>query len=187
LSGPVAGKLIIDGESLDIDLPKAGDSVRATFDAEAGDRIDVFGDSTRTAPTYRITLLGPNGADIDAAIVSTGDKDAFHPAPLPDRGQYSLKIETTESGGGRAKLAVMHALKLGAIRIDDDPVAVEFTRPTQTVIATFDAAAGDKLGMGYRRPTNLPAARSRSWARTVETTALWCSQPAKGSPSTSSA
>jgi tRNA A-37 threonylcarbamoyl transferase component Bud32 len=152
LAGPVAGKLIIDGESLDIDLPKAGDSVRVTFDAEAGDRIDVFGDSTRTAPTYRITLLGPNGADIDDEIVSTGDKDAFHPAPLPVSGRYSLKIETTESGSGRAKLAVMRALKLGAIRIDDDPVNVEFTRPKQTAVATFDAAVGDELGMGVQTP-----------------------------------
>jgi tRNA A-37 threonylcarbamoyl transferase component Bud32 len=148
--GEVVGKAQVDGETVEFDLPAEGVPVRITLAAEAGDRLDVYGASTRTAPTYRMSLIDASGNLINSQLVSTGKNDVLRAPALPASGIYNIVVEPTEAGTGRAQIAVGRVHQLGRIVVDSEPVEVDIKRIKQTAIATFDAVVGDELGLGLQ-------------------------------------
>jgi tRNA A-37 threonylcarbamoyl transferase component Bud32 len=146
--GAVIGKALIDGDAVQFETPAEGAPVRITYDAKAGERIDIFGTSSRTAPSYQIGFVGPDGTFVASERVSTGATEVLRIERVPTSGQYNIVIQTLEAGTGTGSINVARVLQLGDIQVNGDPVEVAVQRAKQTAVGTFDAVIGDELGLG---------------------------------------
>lgn len=130
---------------LDLVIARRGQRARLSFNGEAGDTLSlqVAGQSTFPAGRsayYRV--LKPDGNSLDS--FSTTGHGSLE-MRLPVSGAYQVLVEPRygETLNSRVTLAVGNAQA-----IDGDPTSVETSLGGQSVRATFQATAGQKLGIG---------------------------------------
>jgi len=157
------GKIELDpGSSMSVDGPAvnpvttvAGEPLRYTFSATAGQRID-FGLSglTYAAANSAGTSIGiysPTGATVASATCATsgtGSCDAII-ASAPATGTYSMIIvppQTSSITGGAVTLSTPLA---GSFVIGDPGQTIAVTRPGQTARYSFSGAAGQLLRVNW--------------------------------------
>ena len=132
-------------EPLDLAISRRGQRARLSFVGEAGDALalQVAGQSTfPTGRTVNYRVYKPDGAALKSMSATSFGALELR---LPAAGTYQVLVETNygETVSSRITLAE------GAVQpVDGDPGEVETSVGGQSMHSTFQATAGEKLGVG---------------------------------------
>lgn len=128
-----------------------------TFPASAGDSFSLVTSNVTIAGTYSlISVLGPDGTQLAQASVAPGSL----PPPVsvnavPRTGTYTILIDPFRANTGQAGLSLFGDTT-AALAIDGSATAVNLAGG-QNARYTFNAAAGQSLGLGIASLTTTPA------------------------------
>lgn len=145
LSADLRGSFVRDS-MVALSLPRRGQNARWTFNGNAGEMLalQVAGQATTPAGAtvyYRVT--GPTGATIASVGTTVG---ATLNLSLPATGAYELFVDS--ENGETLAAQMMLSSGVSAMQVDGSQGVFETTAAGQGLFATFQASAGQNLGLG---------------------------------------
>jgi YD repeat-containing protein len=149
LSTDALGGVLQPGVPATVDLPRAGQHARFTFDGTAGQGVSLVETNVSTQPSgYNVNmfLLAPDGS-ILKEISPPATTNVLSVSSLPSSGTYTVFIEPAYAATASLKVAIPGTLN-GQLVIDESPQNIVTTVAGQNVRITFAASAGDHLGLG---------------------------------------
>jgi YD repeat-containing protein len=148
VSEEVGGSIAEGGSSVTVSITREGQRARLTFDGTAGDKVNLglFG-STIGSTTYTTTvvLYAPDGNTV--ADIRVGSKSGALDATLPYTGRYSIVVNPDKVFTGNLTATLSQELS-STITVGGNAVTEAIMRPGQQLKLVFDAAAGQRLGLG---------------------------------------
>ncbi|WP_461022372.1 VWD domain-containing protein, partial [Thalassiella azotivora] len=143
-----AGALTVDGPASTITVGQPGQNATATFDATAGQRIQLqtsgntFGTSYSTEPVWSVTAP-------DGTRVASGRDDALvDTTTLPQTGTYRFTLDPQGTTTGALTVqawSVPEDLQAGQVVLGEDGTVVPVPNRGQNASATFEATEGQRI------------------------------------------
>lgn len=156
---PVTGTISVDGPTLTLPIPTAGQIAKITFPGTAGQRVGLRAHNIKTGPSGSyVEVTSPNGsipgwidfADpeffYDDDLFDTYNfTDAF---VLPETGTYTITIYPDNSSGSLdLTLFTVPPDITGTITPGGPPVTVTTTVPGQDALLTFNGTEGQRISV----------------------------------------
>lgn len=150
LSGDLRGALVRDVPAALV-LDRRGQNARRSFAGNAGELLALQVSGQTTAPAAALVyyrVLGPNGATIASTGVRVG---ATLQLALPATGAYEVFVDPEYGETLTAQMLLSSGAS--AMQADGNSAVFETTAPGQGVYASFQAGAGQNLGLGLSELT----------------------------------
>ncbi|MEG3791447.1 IPT/TIG domain-containing protein [Lysobacter sp. CCNWLW3] len=131
-----------------LDLPRRGQNARLSFAANAGQTVALRIAGQTTTPASRdlyYTVSKPDGSLLQGAAVNANG--SFNLANLPVTGTYSIFVDPYYGATATAQLTLASG-STGTTPVDGDPSAFATTAAGQHAYLSFNASAGQNLGLG---------------------------------------
>jgi len=149
LSEEVTAAITVGGDPVTVNLPRAGQRARVTFEGVAGQRLNVG--MAPTAMSGNASVLTPSGTTlISGGFGSVGT--AIDTPPLPVTGTYTVLVDPGGDSTGSLTLTLSEELT-GSIVVNGDPVTINITRAGQRARLTFTGTSGQRLSLGTTAST----------------------------------
>lgn len=129
-------------------LPRRGENGRLSFNAQAGETLGLQISGQSAVPvgsTVYYQVLKPDGTSLLSR--STTNSDTLNLTTLPVSGLYTLFVDPAYGATIGVQLKLTGGSDSGTV-IDGSPGELSTTQPGQPAYLTFQAAAGEKLGLG---------------------------------------
>ena len=150
LSAAQTGTLVVDGATVTYTVARLGQDVRLTFEASAGQLVNVGVGGASGSASAGVTLLRPDGSTLSTFTVSAGGQADIDTAALTAGGTYTLRVNPTASsvnGTGTYSVTASTPLVSG-LAVDGSSQVVTVTRLGQDARLPFDGTAGQLLDLG---------------------------------------
>jgi YD repeat-containing protein len=157
LSSDIAGSVVIGGAAVPVAIVEPWQHARLTFDATAGQRLDL-GVTGSTLPNWRTTFLAPDGGTVMSQSGGNGTA-TLHTPPLAQTGTYTLLLEPTDPSTGTLTY-ILSAEVGGSITPGGAAVPVSMTRAAQRARLTFPGTATQRVSLSATGITTPGAAVS---------------------------
>ncbi len=131
-----------------LDIPQRGQNARLGFTAQAGETLglQVVGQvANPVGTTVSYQVFKPDGTSLASRSVTSSD--TLNLPTLPVSGEYLLFVDPDQGAAATAQLRLTSGDDSGTV-IDGDSGAFATTQPGQPTYLTFQAAAGEQLGLG---------------------------------------
>jgi len=131
-----------------LDIPRRGQNARLSFVAQAGETLGLQLVGQATVPgkrTVSYQVLKPDGSSLTSKSVT--DYDTLNLANLPVSGEYLVFVDPNYGAAVVAQLKLTNGQGSGA-EIDGTPGEFSTSQPGQPTYMTFQAVAGEQLGLG---------------------------------------
>jgi len=143
LSSDIAGSIVIGGAAVPVAIGEPWRRARLTFDATAGQRLDL-GVTGSTLPNWRTTFLAPDGGMVVSQSGGNGTA-AIHTPPLAQTGTYTLLLEPTDPLVGT--LTYTLSAEVSGSITPGVAGSVSMTRDGQRARLTFPGTATQRVGL----------------------------------------
>jgi von Willebrand factor type D domain len=149
----------LDGTPAAVTTTVPGQNASVSFDATAGQRVYVNCTETSGISTATYTLLGPDGATLNAIYSCPSSGTVFDTTTLPDAGTYTVTIDPPGAETGTITIGV-HAVPadVTAAATAGTPVTVTTTVPGQNAAVTFAGTAGQRIFISCSETSTVSAA-----------------------------
>ena len=155
LSEPVTGSLTIDTPQ-GVSIPVEGQFAIHTFSVTAGQTVALEASSISTTPTGKslsLSVYGPTGALV---FGTSGTSQIIRNLTNLAAGTYT--VVTTPYYGVTADFQLLVATGItGSLQVDGTSTAIPTTLAGQNAYFTFEATAGENVGIGIRNLLMNPA------------------------------
>lgn len=142
LSEEVGGAIVIDGSALPLTLTRVGQVARVTFDATAGQRLNLA--VTSATLSTALSILKPDGSSWVTTSVS--NNSVVDTGPAPTTGTYTIVLNPGPAVTGSLTLTLSAEIA-GSIAMGGSPVSVSITRPGQKARLTFSGTATQRVSL----------------------------------------
>jgi YD repeat-containing protein len=144
LSEAISSTIAVGGASVPVNISRAGQRARISFDGTTGQRLSI-GLTSFTLTTATFTVLKPDGTALygPSGIGATGAIDLV---PLPTSGTYVIQIDPSSNYTGAATLLLSEEIS-GSVATDGSPVTVSIPRAGQRARLTFTGTANQRVSM----------------------------------------
>ncbi|MEU0957160.1 RHS repeat-associated core domain-containing protein [Streptomyces niveus] len=144
-----AGELDTAAPAVELPLTRPGQDGRASFTAQAGQRVSLGVTATGFTGHVRTEIRRPNGALFAFFLAPGTTSTEYDSAALPDSGTYTVAaLPSNAVATGNLSLTLSHPLGVAQLSTTGGPVAVDITRFAQDAESVFQATAGDSLSLG---------------------------------------
>ncbi|WP_329392110.1 RHS repeat-associated core domain-containing protein [Streptomyces sp. NBC_01716] len=144
-----AGVLDSAGPTVELPLNRPGQDGRATFTAQAGERVSLGVTATGFTGHVRMEFRRPNGTQFAFFLAPGTTSTEYDTAVLPDSGTYTLAaLPSNAATTGNLSLTLSRPLGVAQLSTTGGPVDVDITRFAQDAESAFQATAGDSLTLG---------------------------------------
>ncbi len=131
-----------------LDIARHGQNAWLAFDAQAGETLGLRIAGQATVPASTIVsyqILRPDGVQLASRTLTS--HDLINLPTLPVSGTYQLFVDPRYGARLSAQLRLTDGTD-GGTRVEGDPVTFATTQPGQPTYFTFQAVAGEQLGLG---------------------------------------
>ena len=142
LSEEISGALVVDGSALPLILARVGQVARVTFEATAGQRLNLA--VTNANLSTALSILKPDGSSWVNTSVSNGS--VVDTGPVPITGTYTVVINPAAASAGSLTLTLSAEIA-GSIAMGGSPVSISITRPGQKARLTFSGTATQRVSL----------------------------------------
>jgi RHS repeat-associated protein len=151
------GVLAVDGSSAQIEVPAAGQVALWRFTGTKGQRLSLGLTGETFDTDFRVALFSPYGApfariQFDEAWLNSVLSGALALPPLPTSGTYQVAIDPEATGTGTVT-ATLSSRVTGALSLTGGGTQVALARAGQQAELTVNAAAGQRINLGFTSPT----------------------------------
>lgn len=158
----IGGELVVNGPAVPSSIAFPGQRLRFTFQGAVGAGA-TLGISDSTFPAgASVTVRRPDGSVV-ASNAFTGATFSLPLAPFTIAGTYTIEIIPSSNGTGTFSARLFADLNIGSVAIGESR-DITIASPGQTAKLTFNATAGDILGLEWSNVT-LPSGGTFSIAR----------------------
>lgn len=151
----MATRLSGDGATVEDEIESAGDEDEFTFTGKKGD-IVTLGIDNRTDGGLKLTLLNPDGSELDSTFFETTFEPELQRIELPANGTYTAVVDGEDSNTGKYILALSNLGEEGATRLSGDgataPGTIDYIFDED--VFTFKGQAGDIVTLGADNSTS---------------------------------
>ncbi|WP_338863274.1 beta strand repeat-containing protein [Myxococcus stipitatus] len=157
LSRTVENTLIVDGTAVTFSTARVGQDGRFSFTAAANTNLTLVA-TGGTFPNYAtVQVLRPDGGSIIGRTAYPNDSVTWD-FTTTTAGTYSITVDPLAANTGQLSLRLVQEASGGAGSIDGTATAVSLG-VGQNGRYTFNADAGDRLGLGVTSITTVPASQ----------------------------
>ncbi len=142
LSSPVTGTIAIDGASVPVNLNKVGQTVRYTFNGNAGQWVNL-GLSSVSITSSAVTLMASDGTILASTSVGTAGGGLEDQNPLPTTGTYTVLINPVGSYTGKMTLTLSTEVS-DSLKMNAAPRPITVSRAGQNGRYTFTGTANQQ-------------------------------------------
>ncbi|MFI6086071.1 RHS repeat-associated core domain-containing protein [Streptomyces sp. NPDC051217] len=144
-----AGVLDSAGPTVELPLARPGQDGRATFTAQAGERVSLGVTATGFTGHVRTEIRRPNGMLFAFFLAPGTTSTEYDSAALPDSGTYTIAaLPSNAVTTGNLSLTLSRPLGVAQLSTTGGPVAVDIARFAQDAESAFQASAGESLSLG---------------------------------------
>lgn len=151
LSSDVAGSLSV-GVANTITLTRPGQNARYTFNGNAGQHLSLVLMNPTLSPTGRhfyVRVYAPDGQFLISQYLYAGYSVTSDDIPtLPLTGTYTVLVETDRGSATGSVQALLTEDVAASLTIDGAATAAQITQTGQRARLSFNATAGQNLGLG---------------------------------------
>ncbi len=139
----VTASITPGGAAVTVNITKAGQNARLTFNGTAGQRISVRFTNV-TIATSTVSLLKPDGTTLSTYGTLTTSGGFWDTQSLPTAGTYTILInpQGTATGSATVRLFNVPADVTGTLTVNGAALTVQITTPGQNGAVTFAGTAG---------------------------------------------
>jgi large repetitive protein len=133
---------------LALDLARHGQNAWLSFDAQAGETLGLQISGQATLPAGNVVtyqVIRPDGVSLVSRTPIT--HDSLNLPTLPMGGIYQVFVDPRYGATVSTQLRLTDGSESGT-RVDGEPVELSTTQPGQPTYLTFQATAGERLGLG---------------------------------------
>ncbi|GGT65671.1 RHS repeat-associated core domain-containing protein [Streptomyces purpureus] len=146
LSSDTRVPLATDAPSSPAAASRAGQRIRGTFTAAAGDALSLGLTANSFSETVHVSVLSPTGTRvINNSTISGGRSATIGMAPLPETGTYTVLVDAAKAATGSVTLTLSKDLQAQPA-IDGASTPVTISRAGQRIRVQFTAPATSSLG-----------------------------------------
>lgn len=131
-----------------LDIPRHGQNAWLSFDAQAGETLGLQISGQSTLPAGNVVnyqVIRPDGVSLVSRTPVT--HDSLNLPTLPIGGTYQVFVDPRYGAKVNAQLRLTDGSDSGT-HVDGEPVELSTTQPGQPTYLTFQATAGERLGLG---------------------------------------
>jgi YD repeat-containing protein len=145
LSSEISGPIVIGGAAVPVTIVEPWQRARLTFDATAGQRLDL-GVTGSTLPTWRTTVLAPDGTTTVMSQLGGNGNSALHTPPLTQTGTHTLLLEPLDPSTGTLTYTLSAEVS-GTITPDGAAVPLSLVRVGQRARLTFSGTLNQRVSL----------------------------------------
>nr|MDT0663247.1 IPT/TIG domain-containing protein [Micromonospora sp. DSM 115978] len=146
------GALTLTGAGAAVSVARPGQNVGFRFDGIAGQRLSLGFTGSTFGAAYYLTVLRPDGTTmVNNTYIASGDND-YDLAALTLTGQYQVRLDYGIRTGGMT-VTLGEEIDGGDLDPAAPGSALSIARPGQNARFRFDAAAGERVSLGFTGST----------------------------------